>query len=154
MNLEVLKRSRKKPQPGDIFVARLPGRPFVFGRVIRTDATVGGFHDTILVYFYRASSDDKSSIPELSRDDLLIAPLATNARPWTMGYFETVGHSALVQSDVRPVHSFRDALRGWFFDDNGCRQETATEPIGTYGLHSFQTIDDALSDALGVPRFE
>lgn len=37
-NLEVLKRSRKKPKVGDVFAMRPPGGKYLFGRVIRTDA--------------------------------------------------------------------------------------------------------------------
>jgi len=151
MNLKVLKRSRRNPKVGDIFVVQMPGTPFFFGRVIRTDASVGGFDNCILVYFYRTFNNTKLPVPKLDRENLLLPPVATNARPWTMGYFENVDHSEVEKNDVRPVHCFRD-FTGKLYDDNGRRLNAETEPVGEYGLQSYQTIDDLLSDALGRPR--
>ena len=37
-NLEILKRSRKKPQVGDVFAMLPPDGKYLFGRVIRTNA--------------------------------------------------------------------------------------------------------------------
>ena len=157
VNLRVLKRSRKKPRPGDVFVFQLkcqPGR-YRFGRVIMTDASIGGFQNVILVYLYKATSSSKREIPHLSPRDLLIRPAGTNRLPWTRGYFETVAHEELRDEDRLPMHCFRSTVRGGLFDERGRRLEKVVAPpgvpVGEYGLDSYRTIDDEVSEALGVP---
>lgn len=151
MNMRVLKKSKVPPLVGDIFAYQMTASPdrYFFGRVIRTDAVIGGFKNTILVYFYKRSSRDKAFIPDLICTELLIAPIATNALPWLKGYFELVRKSALEDMDILPNHCFRD-FRGKFFDSDGLPLTKPVEPIGEYGLHSYRTIDDALSKAMGI----
>jgi hypothetical protein len=42
-------------------------------------------------------------------------------------------------------------LRGVCFDEFAVRLARCIEPCGQLGLHSFRTIDDAVSEALGIP---
>lgn len=85
-NLLVLKPSRKRLVPGDIFALKPEGHPVYFGRVISTDARVGPFPG-ILIYIHNASSNVADDVPELRRESLLVPPLITNRLPWTKGYF-------------------------------------------------------------------
>jgi hypothetical protein len=150
-NLQVLAPSRRAIRPGDVFVFKPASMPFFFGRVIRTDATVGGFPNGILVYLYAVSSTDKTRVPELRRDELLLPPLATNRLPWSRGYFETVASRPLTESDVLPVHCFRSST-GRCFDEAGNPIEVPVEPMGEFALQSYRSIDDLVSDALGIER--
>ena len=149
-NLQILKRSTKRVQPGDVFVLHPDSRPYLFGRVIRTNATIGPI-EGILIYIYKTPSSDPLHVPTLRRDDLLIPPVITNRLPWSRGYFQTVLSAPLTRWDTLTVHCFKD-IRGYYFDDSGHRLSGPIEPVGQYGLHSFRTIDDAVSDALGIPR--
>jgi len=150
MNLVVLKKSRRQPAAGDIFVMK-PGRtPFLFGRVIKTDANAGGFPNANLIYIYKFRSMSKEVDVELHPDGLLLPPIMTNNLPWSRGYFEYVGNRQLQAGDCLARHCFRDE-RGWYFDETGKRLRSPVDPIGEWGLHSFRTIDDAISIALGVP---
>ncbi len=153
MNMSILKKSRKSLEGGDIFVYQIKSLDdrYFFGRVIRTDAIIGGFNDTVLIYLYKNTSPEKNVIPDLSRKALLIPPIATNTRPWTMGYFEVVSSSLLLPNDILVQHCFKDSLRNRYYDADGNLLEKAVLPIGTYGLHSFKTIDDAISKALNIP---
>jgi len=87
-------------------------------------------------------------MPALSPKSLLVAPVITNQKPWTLGYFEVIESRPLRKADVLSRHCFRD-IRGWYFDEFGNRLAHEEEPCGVWGLHSFRTIDDLLSDALG-----
>jgi hypothetical protein len=127
-----------------------PDGLFLFGRVISTDANPLGVRGGILVYIYRARSRDKAAVPELVPTQLLVPPMITNKLPWTEGYFEHVENRPLTAEDRLPRHSFRDT-RGWFFDERGNRLSGPTEPVGQWGLHSYRTIDDEISRALGIP---
>lgn len=41
---------------------------------------------------------------------------------------------------------------GRYFDENGNEVRGPIEPVGDYGLHSYRTIDDTVSEALGIDR--
>jgi hypothetical protein len=149
-NLRVLQPSRKKRRRGDVFVYQMPDDRFRFGRLISTDASIGGFPAN-LVYLYEAESNAKLPVPNLSPARVLVPPLGTNQKPWTLGYFEVVERQPLVQADLLPTHCFRDS-RGWYFDERGHQLQHPLEPCGEYALHSFRTIDDLLSDVLGFRK--
>jgi hypothetical protein len=151
MNLAVLRKTRRRPDVGDVFVMQPPDGAFLFGRVIDTSAEIGPMKSCILIYVYRTRAQEKAAPAELLPDDLLVPPMITNGRPWTMGYFEPIENRALRAVDSFPQHCFADPLRGWYFDERGRRLPAPIEPVGTWGLHSFRTIDDAISTALGIP---
>jgi hypothetical protein len=150
VNLVVLKRTRRAPAVGDIFVVQPPDGQFLYGRVVSVDARPLGVPGAILIYIYRARSHAKTDVPELRVAQLLVPPLITNRRPWTMGYFELVEERPLTSRDRLPQHCFGDD-RGWYFDEVGNRLDGPAEPVGEWGLHSFRTIDDEISRALGIP---
>ena len=152
MNLNVLKRSRREPRIGDIFVFQVRGFPFGYGRVVNPHTPIGGGPDGILIYVYNAFSSEKIDIPELSRDHLLIPPQGINQLPWTRGYFETVLNKPLAADDVLPVHCFLDPR---YEDETYCneyreRLPFRSEPCGFYALGSYRTFDDEVSEALGI----
>ncbi len=149
MNLRVLKPSRRAPQLGDVFAMLPPDGRYLFGRVVATDTTIGGFPG-VLIYVYRQRSDRKDQVPNLTSDDLLVAPMGTNRLPWSRGYFETVEKRGLGPSDKLSQHCFRDS-RGWFFDEYGSRLPEPIGIVGSWGMGSFRTVDDNISKALGIP---
>lgn len=150
MNLALLKKTRRAPVVGDVFVMQPPDGEFLFGRVIDTDANPLGVGGAMLIYVYRARSADKRPVPKLLREQLLLPPMMTNKQPWTRGYFEVVENHPVTAIDRLPQHCFGDF--GRYFDEKGTRLSGPTEPVGQWGLHSYRTIDDAISDALGIPR--
>ena len=152
-NLRVLKKTRRKPEVGDIFafqVEQVADR-FFFGRVIATDATFGGISDfnAVLIYLYRVSSTDKTIIPPLRPTELLVPPIGTNTLPWTRGFFELVRTGANGSHDVLPEHCFRNS-RGEYFDERGNRLRGPVDPVGDYGLAGIGAIDLEIGKALGV----
>ncbi len=101
---------------------------------------------------HRFDSKEPPSRSELSPDRLLVSPMMTSRLPWSKGYFETVAHWPLKPDDVLPQHCFLSAARGRYFDEKGNELPGPIEPVGDYGLHSYRTIDDAMSGALGFDR--
>lgn len=153
MNLIILKKTRRAPEVGDIFVMQPPDEQFLYGRVISTSAMIGPIEDCILIYLYRARSTEKKAIPQLLRGQLLVPPMMTNKLPWTKGYFEYIENRPLTPLDLLPQHCF---ARSWtnppqYFDELGNRMAGPIEPVGEYGLQSYRTIDDKISQALGIP---
>ena len=113
-----------------------------------------GVPGAILVYIYQVQSTTKD-LPDraqLRPSRLLVSPMMTNRLPWSRGYFETIEHVPLDEDDVLGQHCFLSAARGTYHDEKGNELSGRIEPVGDYGLHSFQTIDDEISDALGFER--
>lgn len=151
-NLDVLEPSRRVLRPGDVFALRPHDGPYIFGRVIKTDVDFSGYA-AVLIYIYKATSPTPDRIPSLRRDNLLIPPLLTNRLPWARGYFKTIDNVPLTPWDTFKIHGFADPLdRSRILDESGRPVENVGSPIGIWGLHSYRTIDDAVSDALGIPR--
>lgn len=84
-------------------------------------------------------------------DRLLVSPIMTNKLPWSKGYFETLANVPLGEDDVLDQHCFLD-WTGRYYDENLNELPGPREPVGEYGLASFRTIDDEVSDALGFER--
>lgn len=147
-NLEVLKRSRKKPEVGDVFAMLPPDGKYLFGRVIRTDAM--GPMKALLIYIYADRSEEKEAPEELTPDALLIPPTFTNALGWTHGRFETIESRPLGPGEVLERHCF--CADGRYYNEDWEMVPERTEPCGFGGLVSFRMLDDKISDALGIPR--
>ena len=154
MNLRVLKKSRRKPEVGDIFALQARAGEYLFGRVVSVDARIGGFDNVVLVYVYNARSTTKASVPMLDKRNLLVPPIGTNRQPWLRGYFETIATQPLRAKDVLAKHCFGPSFAGKYYDEQGRELQARTEPCGEYGVESYRTIDDAISDAVGIPRAE
>jgi hypothetical protein len=151
-NLRVLRRTRRKPEAGDIFAFQLEQFPdrFFFGRVVAVNTKIGGLDgNVILIYLYKASSPEKTKIPPLNLSELLVPPLGTNTLPWTRGFFEVVKSNMNTAGTLFPHHCFRD-YRGWYFDEYGNRLSDRIEPVGEYGLAGIGAIDSDISKALGL----
>lgn len=124
-------------------------------RSVRSTTAVAGtaLSGLNLVYIYdvRRATADVPTDDELSPLSLLAPPAMTNRLPWSRGYFETLERRELEPSDELDIHCFRDS-RGRWFDENGRELPGPIEPVGQRGVHSFRTIDDLVSDALGIAR--
>jgi hypothetical protein len=152
MGFKVLKKSRQRPEPGDIFVFQMSelDERYFWGRVIATDTTLGGFSDVTLIYLYRTTSGTKLVVPELRVEELLLPPIGTNTLGWSRGYFEVVGSRPLEPGDKLPQPCFKDS-RGWYFDEYSKRLSGPTEPVGAYGLTGIAGIEEQVQAALGLP---
>ena len=158
-NIQVLTPSRKTQHPGDVFTVGLPDQTFIFGRVISTTATwtiASNAGPANLIYLYRERSAAKQlpALAALRPDRLLVRPIMTNRLPWSRGYFETLAHVPLTPADVLAQHCFRFPMGSGvrYFDDLGNELLEHPEPVGELALDSFRTIDDEISEALGIPK--
>ena len=64
---------------------------------------------------------------------------------------KAVGSVPIGDGDVLDQHCFR-RLNGEYLDECSNQLPGPVEPVGDFGLHSFRTIDDEISDALGFDR--
>lgn len=131
----------------------LPDERYLFGRVILTEAVVGPMTGVLLLYVFGGRSDTME-LPDpvdLRPDRLLVSPILTNRKGWSEGLFETIGNVPLDERDVLDQHCFR-RWNGDYLDELSNPLPGPVEPVGDFGLHSFRTIDDEISDALGFDR--
>lgn len=152
-NLQILSPSRKSPKAGDIFVCRPAGCGYYFGRVVATDALIKTMKGCILLYIFNIESETGLPPGRLSVMQLLVPPLMTNRLPWSRGYFETVASRGFEPGERLPSHCFEEPLRKptRYWDEYNHEISQRHEPCGVHALDSFRTIDDAISQALGIP---
>ena len=74
----------------------------------------------------------------------------TNRLPWTRGYFEHLTHAILTSESLLAKHCFRSS-GNQYFDEYSNKLSKPSSPVGVWGLDSYRTIDDAISEALGIP---
>ncbi|WP_020672062.1 immunity 26/phosphotriesterase HocA family protein [Amycolatopsis nigrescens] len=154
-NFKYLKRSSKKPQPGDVFTMLLPDEQYLFGRVIFAELPQGRapMPGAYLLYIYDARATTREPpLDQLTPDRLLIAPEYTNRMGWTKGAFETVAQAEIGPADLLRQHCFWSASRKKYFDETGSEIAGPVEPCGSWSLGSYRAIDDLVSDALGIKR--
>ena len=154
-NLRVLKRSNRLPSPGDVFRLSPADGVFLFGRVVQSDlprerAPMPGAY---LVYLYRHRwcEGDPPRPDDLRPGALLLPPLFINRMPWTKGYFETVATWPLTASDVLERHCFWSVARQRYVDEHSRELPGPLELCGEWALQSYRTLDDAVSEAIGIP---
>ena len=152
-NMRVLSPSRKKNGAGSVFALQMLDGLFSFGRLVNTDvnAGMGPGAQLIYVFEYRSESKDLPHRSELRSERLLLPPLMTNRLPWSRGYFETIAELPFEDGEILKQHCFRDSVFDRYRDEQGNELPGPVQPIGSYGLDSFRTIDDAVSRALGIP---
>ena len=153
INMRKLRKAGRKPTAGDVFAVGLPTDDFVFGRVIAGPLPLerAPMPGAYLVYVYRHRS--KTPEPDLAKlrpDDLLLAPRFINQLGWTKGYFLPVACGAIEEGDRLPQHCFR-SWSGDFLDENGRKVPGPSGPCGFWGLGNHRTLDNEISEALGIP---
>lgn len=149
------KKTRRKPEPGDIFSFQMEQFPerFYYGRVVATDTKIGNMSVGIvnLFYVYKTFSLHESDIPSLKPSDLLLPPLGTNDIPWKRGYFKVIKSMPIAEGDLLPVHCFYSPSRDRYVDEYGNQLAGPVEPVGFNGVSGLLGIDNDISSALGVP---
>lgn len=149
-NMVILKPSREKRLPGDVFTYHIPAAGWLFGRIIRTDAKMFDKSKFLLIYTYKPVVKDPSNVPALRRDELLIPPEIIGSSPWTLGYFKRVRREPLKPSDVLPRHCFFNESVGRYFDEYN-DEVKPSKPFTIHGLLGYRSFDHAVSEALGIP---
>lgn len=151
--MRVLTPSRKKLRLGDVFAMGIPDGEFMFGRVISDKADIGfkTFNSYVLyVYSVRSLVKELPERRELRPDRLLIPPVIVSRLGWSRGYMETIANLPLDDEDVPKTLCFRK-YDDVYVDEVGRVLSGPVEPVGSYGLGNYLTMDDKISAALGMP---
>jgi hypothetical protein len=154
-NMQVIKKSRPKLRPGDIFSILFSDGGYLYGRVIKVNlaGSLAPMPGCNLIYIYRVRGDDiNPPLDELTPARLLVPPRFINRLPWVRGYFVNVAHVAIADGDIVDDYCFYDWARRIYVDENYAILSKRSEPCGYWGMDSYLTIDDSLSDALNIAR--
>ncbi|MFF2158118.1 immunity 26/phosphotriesterase HocA family protein [Paenibacillus chitinolyticus] len=137
--LRVLKRTRKNPQDGDIFVMEPKENLFYFGKVINDSVESKNpfFKGWYLVYLYNTPSDTKEIPDNLDPNNLLIPPMVINKQGWLKGYFETIGSEIVTDEEKSIDFGFWDMTREKFYSLSGEVLKKKPEIFTGYGLISY-----------------
>lgn len=154
-NFMRLPKSRHKPLPGDVFAGNILGDRWVVGRVIRSGFANGTANNCILLYVYRMQVSELQSIETPIPPDLLVPPFYMLSNMlWTRGMVVHVRNSPLAASEVLPRHVFRSAtILDEYVNEEGdvVSPPTAGEVVGVDAFRGWESLDDEISRALGLP---
>ena len=120
-DLLVLKKSKKKPKEGDIFVLNPRCDLYCYGKIIEAgvkskDSFINGMY---LIYIYDYFSKIKELDVELNVDNLLIPPMVVNTQLWIKGFAETVSNIEVSDKEKNIEYGFWDVGRKIYVNLNG-----------------------------------
>ena len=151
-DLIAMKKSRKKPKKGDIFVVQPFQNIYYYGKVIETDiqskdSFVNGMF-LIFVYDKMSKSKDSPTPYDLDRCDLLIAPTIVNRLGWSRGYFETIYNLPLTDLERKMPFGFWSFQRQCFVNIEGARLDSRPKYYTDYGLGNYLVVGEKIQAVL------
>lgn len=147
-NLQVIRRNRHKPAPGDIFAMKLASGRFLFGRIIAVERPVYG-GDLVYIYSHQSPAMEvESSV--LTLDSLLIPPSYMNRLGFTRGFQVFVRNEPLTDADVFHPNCFFDTVRQRYVDENRKEIPKPERDVSILGVGNYRLMDDEISEALGI----
>ncbi len=150
MDLIAMKKSRKAPREGDIFVVQPITDIFYYGKVIQTnisskDSCVNGM---FLIYIYDKLSTSKSIPTDLDCSNLLIAPTIVNRLGWSRGYFETICNFPVTEKERNVSFGFWSFQKKCFVNAEGAALKSYPEYYTDYGLGNYAVVGEKIQAAL------
>lgn len=148
--LIAMKKTRKAPTEGDIFVLQPLSNIFYFGKVIQTnlvskDSFINGM---TLIYIYDNCSQNKEIPENLENSIFLVPPIIVNNQPWQRGYFETICNTAVLEKEKKINYGFWDVLKKEFVDVSGKRLRSEPAWWSIYGLGSYGIVGKEVQKAI------
>ena len=143
-NFKVIKRTRRQPNDGDIFVCTINGTVYYYGKILKacivnpSDEWING---CILACLFR----DKTTVKNLdnykgSYDNLLLTPFIVTKQYWTGGWFETIGNVPLDERDFSLDYGFYEAYgfgpMGGFYKETGEGMDHIPKYMSSLGIET------------------
>jgi hypothetical protein len=146
LELQIIKKSSKKPKMGDIFRLTVREDLHCFGRVILTDiqsrdSFVNGMN---MIFIYDYFSDKMCAPDNLEKKELLLVEIVNN-QLWKKGYAFNVGFSSVTNDDLNMDYAFWDMLKKEWVDVEGKTVDREPKYSGIYGLGSYGIVAKDIS---------
>ena len=139
-----IKRTRKKPNVGDIFVIQPRESLYFYGKIIKVNIqAINPFLKGKNVVFFYKKNTTKLNMPDnLSVDELLIPPQIVDSGGWTKGYFFTLGNMQLTKEELNLDYGFKDIRMKdeCYRTEEGDELDYKPSIVGTYALGSFGSV--------------
>lgn len=143
--LKVIKRTRKYPNKGDVFLVEPKEGLYFYGLVVNNHVNNIQGEDLLVIMIFRNRANgltDKSFKPDYN--NLLIRPCMVGKEYWTRGYFHTIDNIEYDKSD----YGFYSISKNKFF--NEYEEELYKEPklLGLWGVSTILGIAVKIQDEL------
>lgn len=140
--LITMKKSRTRPNTGDVFVIQPHPGVFYYGKVILSnvvskDSFVNGMY---LIYLYDYMTNEIDIPHSFDECELLISPMVVNKQPWIKGYVETVGNKTITSREENMDYGFFDVIKQVYVDINGDIIEKEPSNHSMFGLGSYASL--------------
>ncbi|KUP25508.1 Imm26 family immunity protein [Paenibacillus sp. DMB5] len=108
-----IKKTRKKPKVGDIFILQPKEGLYYSGKVIKTgiesiNPFLNGWN---LIYISGRPATDKKEAKFDFSQGLLIPPVVTNNKGWYDGFFETIQSEEISDQEMNLSYGFWDEIK-------------------------------------------
>lgn len=137
--LRVIKRKRKRPQEGDVFVLSPRENVYFYGKVLKSnietvdnDSFIEG--NNVIAIFNCKTQDISLDNYKPNYDDLLIRIAIIDHTYWTRGYFYTIANIPLNDYEKNLDYGFFSISFGRFFKETGERMNYEPKIFGMYGI--------------------
>jgi hypothetical protein len=143
--LRIIKKSKKGPIDGDIFLLCPRESIFFYGKVMKADIDHLGkdifFHGKNLVFIFKYKTKELS-IDNFRSDysNLLIPPEIVDNSCWYSGLFYTIGNEKVTDAERCLEYGFYNILSGKYYKENGVELEHRPIILGTYGVSTITGI--------------
>ena len=149
-DLIAMKKSRKTPRQGDVFVVRPFQDTFYYGKVIQTNihSKQSFVNGMFLIFIYDKMSITPQIPCNLDTSNLLIAPTIVNRLGWSRGYFETICNFPITERERNVSFGFWDFLKKCFVDVEGNVLNRKPDYYTDYGLGNYLVVGEEIQVAL------
>lgn len=131
--LRVIKRKRKYPKKGDVFLLNPQENLYYKGVVVNNHINNINGEDLILILIsdieYKSITDKDFS---LNLRELLISPALVGYEYWTRGYFYTIDN--IGNLSIKESYGFYSIGKKMFYDEYGNKLKQRPDIIGIYGV--------------------
>lgn len=139
-----IKRSRKKPKVGDVFVIQPRESIYFYGKVIKThiEAKNPFLKGMNTIFLYKYDTTELKMPDNLNVNELLIPPCIVNFSGWTCGYFFTIGNIGLTNQERNLDYGFKDTRMKseCYRTEEGEKLDHKPSIVGTYGLGGYGAV--------------
>jgi hypothetical protein len=154
INLIVMKKSRKKPNVGDVFAVQPEEGLYYFGKVIKTDVESkdGFINGSNLIFVYNYASDTKIPPNNLDEFKLLFPPCFIGKYLWSDGIFETIANMGVTENDRSVDFGFK-SYHG-IIDENAHKIDRIPEYLDIYAYGTNAHIESSFNVILNKQKTE
>ncbi|MCC5619691.1 hypothetical protein LC605_32635 [Nostoc sp. CHAB 5836] len=154
-NLMVIKKTKYMPVVGDLFAGNVLGKQWIIGRVIKNGFSSATAKHCHLIYIYKTNEIVNPFDVEFPiKINLLFPPfLMLSNMMWTKGYFIHIKNHPLLDGEFLLRHIFESSMIHKYVDECGdpTSEPKSDDVVGRYSFQGWSSLDDKISNALGVP---